>query len=69
MKKIEENSMATDYMIKLSKLKNSIFYIFFLLFQVDLKTSQDCVAMWKDSPLKTKLGFVKSASLKGAAIC
>ncbi|XP_071818885.1 tyrosine--tRNA ligase, cytoplasmic-like [Apostichopus japonicus] len=36
--------------------------------QVDLKTSQDCVAMWKDSPLKTKLGFVKSASLKGAAI-
>ncbi|PIK46946.1 putative tyrosine--tRNA ligase, cytoplasmic, partial [Apostichopus japonicus] len=37
--------------------------------QVDLKTSQDCVAMWKDSPLKTKLGFVKSASLKGAAIC
>lgn len=51
-------------MIKLSKLE----ILFFLLFQVDLKTSQDCVAMWKDSPLKTKLGFVKSARLKGAAI-
>lgn len=36
--------------------------------QVDLKTSSDCVALWKDSPMKTKLGFVKAASLKGATI-
>lgn len=36
--------------------------------QVDLKTSADCVAMWKDSPLKTKLGLVKAASLGGASI-
>ncbi|XP_072036312.1 tyrosine--tRNA ligase, cytoplasmic-like [Amphiura filiformis] len=36
--------------------------------QADFKTSEDRVAMWKDSPFMTKLGLCKAPTLKNATV-